>query len=307
MIPTTYGIAAAGLRKKSGTSSGSIWCTCWGVLTLFFLPVLVYVITSLYAMYLDGWVSWLITILWLIGPVLWALRQPPYFVLSSSLVWAMIIGQVYGNYLHYRFIAPHEDITALNTYPNVDPSLYQGQQLMDAGVIEFAEGSHLDISKSFGFKNEDTYCVAPIVGPKTTGTMANYDFWAVGLNCCSGHAPDYHCGEFSNPRARKGLRLMRDDERNFFRLTVEEATAAFNIQAKHPVFLYWMENPKLEINAYEDVGISRYFTGLFLWGSIQLLYLVGYVMYATGMLQGCCGGAGLFERDRASPTGQMLI
>merc|ERR1740139_910007 len=133
---------------------------------------------------------------------------------------------------------------------------------MDAGRIVFKAGSHLDISKSMGFKNMDIYCVAPVVSATNkTAATASLDFWAVGINCCSGHMPDFHCGEFYNSNARSGLRLMRDDQRAYFRLAVEQAEAAYNIQATHPIFMYWMQDPATEINAYQDDAYKYWLIG----------------------------------------------
>ena len=42
-----------------------------------------------------------------------------------------------------------------------------------------------------GFKNLDLYCVAPIVVGDEA--IASYDFWAVGLNCCSGVPKEHRC------------------------------------------------------------------------------------------------------------------
>lgn len=212
-----------------------------------------------------------------------------FALLNNVACWMM--GMSYGNYLYNAYFKPYADITKLNTYPSVDPETYRGQQLMDAGQIEFVPGSHLDLTKSFGFKNEDTYCVAPIVGPSqnSTQTSANqhYDFWAIGLNCCSGHYADFHCGEFSNPHAQKGLRLMRDDLRGYFRLAVEEATAAYNIQAPHPIFMYWMQFPSDEVDSYHKDGESGYVGGsvliLVVWHAALLLcFILGQACSGTG-------------------------
>merc|ERR1719502_1744702 len=112
-------------------------------------------------------------------------------------------------------------------------------------MIQFTKGSSLWLQRSIGFKNEDVYCVAPI--RSANNTQSTFDFWAVGINCCSGHAPDFQCGEFSNPMARSGLRVMDLQARDNFRLAVKEAEAAFNIQAPHPVFMHWMMDPQAEV------------------------------------------------------------
>jgi hypothetical protein len=155
----------------------------------------------------------------------------------------------------------------LQNYSSVDPARYRGNQFMDAAQLDFLPGSALDLTLSYGFKNDETYCIAPIVGPSRRACigsntsecsnvkMDHYDFWAVGTNCCSGHTADYNCGEVHNPMAHKGLRLMKADQRDFFNLAVMEAEVAYNIKAKEPIFLYWMENPQNMVEATRSQGI----------------------------------------------------
>jgi len=190
----------------------------------------------------------------------------------ASLV-AWILGYVLGQANFNSNMKPYFDIQQLNVYSTVDPAKYKGTQLMDAGRITFTPGSHLDTARSMGFRNLDTYCVAPIVSGSGEN-VSSYDFWAVGMNCCSGHTPDFHCGEYNNPRALSGLRLMQDGERAFFRLAVDQAEAAYGLKARHPLFMYWMQDPIAEVNAYQDDGYKFFLAGLFGHLAGQLLFLV---------------------------------
>mmetsp|Transcript_74506 Transcript_74506/g.155315 ORF Transcript_74506/g.155315 Transcript_74506/m.155315 type:complete len:320 (+) Transcript_74506:251-1210(+) len=195
------------------------------------------------------------------------------FIFITALA-AWIFGYVFGNKNFRVNIRPYMDIMSLNLYPDIDPAEYRSQQVMDAGRIYFSEGTKLDLDHSMGFKNYDTYCVSPIVSKDNKTAGDSYDFWAVGMNCCSGHIPDFHCGDFDNPKARAGLRLMNDGQRAYFRLAVQQAEAAYKIRAPHPVFVYWMEDPMSEVNAYQDAGYKYWLIGVSVVAGVQILLVV---------------------------------
>eukprot|EP00450_Noctiluca_scintillans_P002657 CAMPEP_0194489264 /NCGR_PEP_ID=MMETSP0253-20130528/8865_1 /TAXON_ID=2966 /ORGANISM="Noctiluca scintillans" /LENGTH=305 /DNA_ID=CAMNT_0039329703 /DNA_START=74 /DNA_END=991 /DNA_ORIENTATION=- len=204
-------------------------------------------------------------------------RDPMWYTFGAVACFvAVVLGCIFGDLNFWYNMQPYYDIENLNTYPSVSPSREKGQQLMDAGRVYFADGTALDMRKAMGFKNLDLYCVAPIVN--SNSQLASYDFWAVGINCCSGVASDFRCGEFNNPHARSGLRLMRDDQRPFFRLAVQQAEAAYNIKATHPLFFYWMQDPVAEMNAYRNDGFKYYLLGIFSHFSFNLFCVVAAVV-----------------------------
>lgn len=203
-------------------------------------------------------------------------QEPAWYVfifVTSLIAWIIALGCGQANFAFN--MSPFFDISNLNAYRSVDPSKFRGNQLMDAGRIMFTPDSHLDLTKSMAFTNLDTYCVAPVtVGGGTNSTPLDfYDFWAVGLNCCTGHV-DFHCSEYNNPKALSGLRLMNDDQRAYFRLAVQQAEAAHNIHAPHPIFMHWSQDPAAEINAYQDAGYKYFLLGTFSHFAAQLFLVV---------------------------------
>jgi len=189
--------------------------------------------------------------------------------LMSLAAWLSAV--ILGDFNFHFNMKPFYDVRQLNNYPAVDPAKYGGQQLMDAGMIEFTPGTKLLPQKSMGFKDGDVYCVAPIVSGSTN--QSTYDFWAVGVNCCSGRVPDFECGEYSNLHSMKGLRLMDQEKREMFRLVVTKAEAEFNLKVSHPIFLYWLSDPESEVRAYQDDGWKYFVTVSFSFFCIQLAVL----------------------------------
>eukprot|EP00929_Paragymnodinium_shiwhaense_P108332 TRINITY_DN74649_c0_g1_i1.p1 TRINITY_DN74649_c0_g1~~TRINITY_DN74649_c0_g1_i1.p1 ORF type:complete len:333 (-),score=42.41 TRINITY_DN74649_c0_g1_i1:79-1077(-) len=189
-------------------------------------------------------------------------QDPMWYTFSAlALFVATAAGIVCGDLNFWFNMQPYYDIENLNAYPNVNPTRERGQQLMDAGRVYFQPGTHLDLRRTIGFKNLDTYCVAPIVHGNSA--LESYDFWAVGINCCSAVSSDFRCGEFNNPHARSGLRLMRDDQRPFFRLAVQQAEAAYNIKSYHPLFFYWIQDPVYTMNTYREAGFKYFLLAMF--------------------------------------------
>lgn len=226
--------------------------------------------------------AWLLVVVGLVAAAVTAFMASRYYQGGRVDMWytfsaiallvATVTAAIFGDMNFWYNMQPYYDIENLNTYPSVNPAREKGQQLMDSGRVYFADGTGLDMRKAMGFKNLDLYCVAPIVHGEDQ--LASYDFWAVGINCCSGVSSDFRCGEFNNPHARSGLRLMRDDQRPFYRLAVQQAEAAYNIKATHPLFFYWMQDPVAEMNAYKDDGFKYYLLGMFTHFAFNLFCVV---------------------------------
>lgn len=277
-----------------------------GMLVSLFVPwilfLVVFAVMSFSLHYTQPVSTYLIIVMCLLVPITYGLfvldhankkqQQDPrleptwyMFGLVATMI-AWFAGVMAGDINYFRNMMPYYDIMNLNVYPQVNPAELHGQQLMDAGRVIFTKESKLDIDKSMGFRNMDLYCVAPVTVSSQNGTLTsldNYDFWAVGKDCCSGENGNFHCGEFNNPRAHGGLRLMRDRERGFYRLAVQQAEAAYNIKASHPLFFHWMQDPVGEVATLADTGSTWYLIGVFAHFVFQM-FLVASASMAYGKM-----------------------
>jgi len=210
--------------------------------------------------------------------------RPSWFVfLVITMVDALVMGSVLGNINFETNLQPYYAYQSLNEYYELDPTATMGKELSDAGRINFINTTTLDTGRSMGFMNYDTYCVAPISVRNPDPTMPNamaipklasYDFWAVGLNCCSGTQADFHCGDFSSIVSPSGLRLLRDDQQEFFMLAVRQAQAAYTLQVGNPIFLFYSSDATADMNSFRDEGLKYYLIGMLVHFAWQVLSVV---------------------------------
>mmetsp|Transcript_4663 Transcript_4663/g.10299 ORF Transcript_4663/g.10299 Transcript_4663/m.10299 type:complete len:295 (+) Transcript_4663:105-989(+) len=168
------------------------------------------------------------------------------FTITAGVVLGLLVASMV---FHFNFLHTWE-MSTLQRYTRVDPAVAQGRSMVDAGVVEFVNGTHLDHSRSMGFKNVDMYCVVPIVAP-AAHTLT--DFWAVGMNCC-GDGSDFECGDTKKPGTLGGLRVLEDEHSPFYDLAVEQAEGKYGVEVRDPVFFYWTQGGDQLLQSSWDHG-----------------------------------------------------
>jgi len=246
---------------------------CVSLFVPWVLFVVMYAVTSFSLHYTTPFGCWFIVVigafLVLVGFVVtiqtaFKGRNPTWYAfLSTLMLIALVLGACLGTANHTYNLRPFYDSGNLNRYTSVDPGNTTGNQMMDAGQISFLPNVYPDRTKAMGFKNRDMYCVTPITKGTSKPESGYYDFWAVGTNCCLGGAQDFHCSEYDNKFAHSGLRVVDAEKQAFYRLAVKQAEVAYAIHVNHPVFLYWMQDPDAELDAYADEGMMYFLVGVF--------------------------------------------
>lgn len=178
-----------------------------------------------------------------------------YIFLAATVLIATLGGLTFGLVNWQGNLSPHKQYASLSNYTDVDPTSSTGRQYLDAGAVEFKLGTHLEYDYGIGFKDWSVYCVAPIVYGDLP--LASYDFWAVGVDCCNGHAGDFACGVKVDRLTESfgGLRLMNDQERVYYRVAIQMAEAQFGLRTTHPLFFTWTQEPMQQVSQLWWTGI----------------------------------------------------
>lgn len=146
--------------------------------------------------------------------------------------------------------------------------------------VSFADGTTLDMDKALGYKDVDTFCVAPIVDELGSPLV---QFWAVGVNCCDARG-GFECDDAWSPKARSGV-VVHDDTGEYA-AAIKMAQAAYSIASpeKYLLVRFVIDPETVEMN-YWRVGVAFLFAGT----------LVSAVIFGLGAL-----GVNLLLRGYAS-------
>lgn len=209
----------------------------------------------------------------------------------ASWVGAVLVGS--SNYAVHmkRFY----DMTYLNTAVSVDPSA-SSQQYIDSGRFLFHPSSFIDTSRAMGVRMGKNYCAAPVVNSKTPVEKREYDFWAIGKDCCDATQPQdgFHCGAVNDHNAHAGMRLMETEPRAMYRMAVQEAEATYKIAAKHPIFVEWMQDPAREMQMWYNDGVRLF------WAACStVLVILGFLSVSAGL----CFAAAVTQSHPCKGTG----
>jgi len=235
---------------------------------------------------------------------------------NAACLWLGLLGGWYGGDQNFGHnMINHFTYQDSVSYMDIDPAVSKGQSYMDAGQVYFKEGTSVSKNDMVSFRSRTNFCAAPIVGQPLrnqkgllevemegdavipqSGTV---DFWAVGTDCCDQSTREFTCGQAANPRARSGMRMIREDFRPYYLLAVQEWTARMCptsgedntaaglakaaplicLPARHPLFFTWVEDPVEEVNnfyikAMKDVN------------SHLVMFMAGNAALMCGMLWG---------------------
>eukprot|EP00928_Gymnodinium_smaydae_P073342 TRINITY_DN56559_c0_g1_i1.p1 TRINITY_DN56559_c0_g1~~TRINITY_DN56559_c0_g1_i1.p1 ORF type:complete len:407 (-),score=67.74 TRINITY_DN56559_c0_g1_i1:84-1214(-) len=188
---------------------------------------------------------------------------------------AVLTAAVSSDFNYWNCMYPIYSLRSMKSYTDIDPAETLGQRVMDAATITFVNESRVATDLAMSYTTWETYCVAPIATGSLAERLQQYDFWAVGVGCCYSGAPSFHCGEYNNVKARSGLRLTDPEQLHYFQLAVQQAEAEYAIEAPHPIFIHWVEDP-----VHEEVVL--YQAGVQMWVMASSLHL-GFNLFAIAV------------------------
>mmetsp|Transcript_71293 Transcript_71293/g.149035 ORF Transcript_71293/g.149035 Transcript_71293/m.149035 type:complete len:357 (+) Transcript_71293:88-1158(+) len=180
-----------------------------------------------------------------------------YLFLSVSCLAAWAVGLAMGSSNYATNMAPHYDLTSKGIAEDVVPGKYPTSRYLDSSRFVFQDGTRIAEELSLGYKDGDTYCVAPVVSNSTGALKAKtFDYFAVGINCCQPLPPaKFWCGkaDLTDPSAHSALRWTGSQD--MFALAIQQAEAEYGYAAHDAVLLTWTKDAVGEVEGLREKGL----------------------------------------------------
>jgi hypothetical protein len=74
---------------------------------------------------------------------------------------------------------------------------------------------------------------------------------------------------------------MRDDQRAFYQLAVQQAESKYNIRANHPLFFHWTQDPDQDTENFKEDGLKYYLVGICGHFALQLFFALCAIIYLS--------------------------
>mmetsp|Transcript_86794 Transcript_86794/g.273932 ORF Transcript_86794/g.273932 Transcript_86794/m.273932 type:complete len:294 (+) Transcript_86794:103-984(+) len=124
-------------------------------------------------------------------------------------------------------------------YKHVNPD-DPGASHTDATMLEFRQGTFVDVQRSVGYVRAGTvYCVAPVTS-RLDETSAQY--WAVGIDCCRWRG-GFTCDDAEDPEGLSGVPQVDSDGVFQAAVRMAESVYEFSPLQATPVFVKWRSDP----------------------------------------------------------------
>mmetsp|Transcript_77038 Transcript_77038/g.178678 ORF Transcript_77038/g.178678 Transcript_77038/m.178678 type:complete len:299 (+) Transcript_77038:73-969(+) len=128
------------------------------------------------------------------------------------------------------------DNGALYTQMNpADPSSSHS----DATVLEFRDGTFVDVKRSVGYMKSGTiYCVAPVLSKRMETSV---QYWATGIGCCAQRGM-FTCDDAEDPSAGSALSIVDATGRFQGAVRMAESVYDFTPAQTLPMLVMWLKD-----------------------------------------------------------------
>eukprot|EP00746_Dinoflagellata_sp_MGD_P163376 gnl/MRDRNA2_/MRDRNA2_91369_c0_seq1.p1 gnl/MRDRNA2_/MRDRNA2_91369_c0~~gnl/MRDRNA2_/MRDRNA2_91369_c0_seq1.p1 ORF type:complete len:375 (+),score=28.58 gnl/MRDRNA2_/MRDRNA2_91369_c0_seq1:87-1127(+) len=122
------------------------------------------------------------------------------------------------------------------------------QSRSDASWLHFHLGSHVDTTKTVGYRGAGrgagaVYCVAPVL---SANQLTRVEYWAIGKDCCQKRS-GFTCDEAGNPGAQSAVAMLGQDfiDQDFYQRAIRQAESAYKLaSAEGAMLVHWVSDPK---------------------------------------------------------------